>query len=120
MKSLHSKNVVTPTYQNYFYNKEQITIIKPEIGSILYRSTKDEKNIQKFIVFTTSCKKNGKNKGVQDRIVLYEVINIERGVANFRQESEMILYLTNHGEWWTNDLLKTYKFSWNKLRSKTV
>ena len=102
-------------YSNYHTQGEVKRVFSPKIGSVLKRVSKLQV-IQHYVVVNVFAKRTGVNSGLIDRIILEPVINpvilIENQIVRYKKSDyPLILSLTNHGQWWTKDMLKEYQFS---------
>ena len=102
--------------QLFHYYNEDIEIIKPYIGSQLYRINKKTETCECFVVINISTKKNGKNKGLIDKITLCSKIDDSGERIEYDPQKKIILRLNNHGKWWNSSLRKEYRFSWNSIK----
>ena len=105
--------------QEFVYGNNIQKIVRPVVGSKLYRIDRKTKNIYIYIVTTICTKKSGKNANVVDTIYLHMVTNeLDEHQIEYDSERSIILYLNNHGNWWTTLLNKEYKHSWNSSPSR--
>ena len=120
-KSSCKSLILTPTLaQNYLFNESLITIVKPQIGSLLYRMKRKTKKLSIYIVFYSNIRQKGKNRGIIDLVKLELINNIENNNVIFTHSNyPLILKLTNHGEWWSKKLKLEFKFQWDENFNET-
>lgn len=104
--------------QSFIYNKETCNITCPTPGSKLYRITKKTRTTEIYVVTKIYKKEQGQNRGVVDKILLHLVSEDIGDKLEYDPGKTIILHLTNHGKWWTNQLRKEYIFSWNQPPSR--
>jgi len=102
-------------HQIYHYRNENIKVIRPNIGSVLIRTNKSTKESEKFVVVSVSKKTRGINRGIIDGIRLEPVFSVKRDMVLVGSTIiPFTLRLTNHGNWWSNNLAKRYEFKWGE------
>ncbi len=116
MSVIHDLLLINQTLlQKYQYKDETFVIVKPVIGSLLYRYPIDSKTYDLFVVVKTERKRNGTtNRGIIDTVTLKGAqLNQDRSLVNVGNKQIMIFWLTPHGSWWKKSMNTEYIFSWD-------
>ena len=100
--------------QSFDYNHQNMNIVRPYIGSKLYRVNK--KTLDGFVVTKVFTKQKGKNKGVVDKIYLCKITSDCDNNIEYDPQKKIILQLNNHGRWWNAKLQREYVFYWDTLK----
>ncbi len=102
--------------QTVVFSTQELTAVKPRVGSILIRIDNKTSKRKYFTVLETSVQSKGLNRGSVNAIKLQPVLSINKGVVTYQNtEYPMILKINSQGRWVTRALLKKYQFYWNKV-----
>jgi hypothetical protein len=137
MSSL-ARVMLTPSgLQQHRSRRGIVDVVKPEIGSILYRyenpkrckslngfgkSCESEKTSDnqgqsidsQFVVTRISHKRRGDNKGIVDIAICSEIISIRRNQIYYNIPGfSFNIKLNNQAHWFNSDDLKRYTYSWD-------
>lgn len=121
---------LTPTnIQPFVFGETRFNIVKPEVGSILTRVNKKTGESRTYVVIRIQTRGKGYNKGAVDTAILelaagfdftsninsqLPLVNPYNYIVYYRLSNHpLILSLTNHGKWWSNQLANEFIFRWD-------
>lgn len=121
--------IIKPTEsQTHHFGSSVSTIIKPQIGSLLYRYTNGEDGHLSLVVTELRTKNRGKrNKGIVDDIVCHPVVEIQTAVgisstkvAIYSTDEQYRYTLNNRGNWFSKERLLKYSYQWDEPIKTTI
>lgn len=114
MSSTSSISRVETELQDYHREGNTFSIVKPNVGSILYQTSKQTGKVEIFVVVKVNKRKSKTNKGIISLIDMKPVKNIANDNIYYDNSANTITYrLNNFGEWWDTTMKNAYNFSWD-------
>lgn len=96
----------------------QNNIIKPTVGTLLFRYENSDLNDElykpiSFAVVKCDIKRRGRNKGIIDTIMCCHVEKIDGSYIYYDNSHVSIFRLNNRGNWFNKNELKIYTYVWD-------